>query len=189
MSFNNVFARARKKYLPPTVKLLFITEAPPDPEENRYFFFEKVVRGDSLFLETIKVLFPEEVAAFETVKALRAEKVYFLERFQEEGFHLIHAVDEPQPDTTPAARKKTYRANLPSLIKQILTVVSVRTPIILVSAVVYEACYQGLKQAGFNIINESMIEFPNSGQQINFRRKLTRLLTILHKNTPISNSR
>ena len=177
MPSTNIFAQARRKYLPSRVKLLFITEAPPSPEENRYFFFEKVPRGDSLFLETSKVLFPEEVAAFDTVKALRAEKVYFLKRFQEEGFHLIHAIDEPQPDTTPAARKNTYRANLPLLIKQILSIASARTPIVLISAIVYEACHKGLKQAGFNILNESMIEFPNSGQQINFRRKLTRLLT------------
>ena len=101
----NIFAQTRKKYLPVPVKLLFITEAPPTPEENRYFYFERVMRGDSLFLETSKVLFPEEVAAFDTVKALRAEKVYFLRRFQDAGFHLIHAVDEPQPDTTPTARR------------------------------------------------------------------------------------
>ena len=177
MPSTHIFAQARKKYLPSPVKLLFVTEAPPSPEENRYFFFEKVQRGDSLFLETSKVFFAEEVAAFDTVKALREEKVYFLKRFQEAGFHLIHAVDEPQPNRTPAARRNIYRANLPSLIKQILTVANVRTPIVLISAVVYEACYQQLRQAGFNILNESMIEFPNSGQQINFRRKLSRLLT------------
>jgi hypothetical protein len=50
-------------------------------------------------------------------------------------------------------------------------------PVVLVSAVVHEACYEGLVEAGYQVLNSTMIEFPNSGQQINFRRKLTALLT------------
>jgi hypothetical protein len=61
--------------------------------------------------------------------------------------------------------------------KQIDALASKSTPVILVSAVVHEACFEGLTQAGYTVLNDSMIEFPNSGQQINFRRKLTALLT------------
>jgi len=176
MTNASIFAKARKKYLPDRTKLLFITEAPPTPDRNRYFFFENVKHGDSLFLELMKVLFPEEVASFETVKALRAEKVYFLERFQSAGFHLIHAADTPLPDTTAAQRRTMYKNNLPLLKKQIDELANKSTPIILVSAVVYEACFEGLIEAGYWVLNNTMIEFPNSGQQINFRRKLTALL-------------
>ncbi|MDO1445999.1 hypothetical protein Q0590_07030 [Rhodocytophaga aerolata] len=177
MTSTSIFAQARKKYLPSKVKLLFITEAPPTPDRNRYFFFEQVKQGDSLFLELMKVLFTEEVASFDTVKALRAEKVYFLERFQSVGFHLIHASDMPLPNTTATERRNTYRANLPVLMKQIDSSGGKSIPIVLVSAVVYEACFEGLVESGYQVINETMIEFPNSGQQINFRRKLTALLT------------
>jgi hypothetical protein len=176
MRDTNVFAQARKKYLPGKVTLLFVTEAPPTPDRNRYFFFEQVRQGDSLFLELMKVLFPEEVASFDTVKALRAEKVYFLERFRSAGFHLIHAADAPLPDTTATERRNTYKKNLPQLQKQIEALASKSTPIILVSAVVHEACFEGLTEAGYTVLNDTMIEFPNSGQQINFRRKLTALL-------------
>ena len=176
MSATNLFAQARKKYLPDTVNLLFITEAPPTPDRNRYFFFEHVKQGDSLFLEMMKVLFTEEVASFNTVKALRAEKVYFLERFQSAGFHLIHAADTPLLDTIATERRNIYKQNLPDLIKQIDALASKSTPIILVSAVVHEACFEGLTEADYTVLNDTMIEFPNSGQQINFRRKLTALL-------------
>jgi len=180
MTSTSIFAQARKKYLPEKVKLLFITEAPPTPDRNRYFFFENVRQGDSLFLELMKVLFTEEVASFETVKALRAEKVYFLERFQAAGFHLIHASDLPLPDTTATERRNTYKSNLPSLMRQIEALGGKSIPIILVSAVVHEACFAGLAAAGYQVLNSTMIEFPNSGQQINFRQKLTALLTSHH---------
>jgi hypothetical protein len=176
MNKTSVFAQARKKYLPGKVKLLFITEAPPIPDRQRYFFFEHVKQGDSLFLELMKVLFAEEVASFETVKALRAEKVYFLERFQSAGFYLIHASDDPLPDTTATQRRNIYKDNLPVLMKQIDALNEKTTPIVLVSAVVHEACYKDLTEAGYQVLNQTMIEFPNSGQQINFRRKLTALL-------------
>ncbi|QHT68108.1 hypothetical protein GXP67_16405 [Rhodocytophaga rosea] len=176
MNKTSVFEQARRKYLPDKVKLLFITEVPPTPDRQRYFFFEQVKQGDSLFLEMIKVLFPEEVAAFDTVKALRAEKVHFLERFQSVGFHLIHATDSPLPDTTATQRRNIYKGNLLGLMKQIDELGGKTIPVILVSAVVHEACYEGLREAGYQVLNKTMIEFPNSGQQINFRRKLTALL-------------
>lgn len=176
MNSISVFVQARKKYLPDKVKLLFITEAPPTPDRQRYFYFEQVKQGDSLFLEMIKVLFPEEVAAFETVKALRAEKVHFLERFQSMGFHLIHAADTPLPDTTATQRRNIYKNNLPGLMKQIDALGGKSITTLLISAVVHEACYEGLAEAGYQVLNQTMIEFPNSGQQINFRRKLTALL-------------
>ncbi|MEM9671553.1 MAG: hypothetical protein ACFB15_23775 [Cyclobacteriaceae bacterium] len=170
------FAEAREKYRPDNIKLLFISEAPPPEERNRYFYFEQVPRGDSLFLEMMKVLFAEEVAAFETVKQLRSEKSYFLERFQEEGFFLVSGHDSPLPNTTATARSKVYRNNVPNLIKKIIMIASPNVPIVLISAVVFQGIYEPLKISGFQIIHDELIEFPNSGQQLNFRRKLKPLL-------------
>ena len=115
MSINS-FRQAREKYRPANIKVLFITEAPPAEERQRYFYYEHVRRGDSLFMEMIKVLFTEEVEAFETVKTIRREKTYFLERLQEEGYYLMGAVDQPLPGKTAAARTHIYRKNLPALI-------------------------------------------------------------------------
>lgn len=170
------YQQARAKYAPHKAKVLLVTEAPPPLERNRYFYFEQVRRGDSFFLELIKVLFPEEVAAFDTVKQLRAEKSYFLERLQEEGYLLLHAHDQPLPGTTAAARRRTYRENLPHLMATLLQLGPPRTPIVLVSAVVFRAIATDLRASGFNVIHDQAIEYPNSGQQLNFRRKLKPLL-------------
>ncbi len=171
------FYQAREKYRPGKMKVLLITEAPPPAERHRYFYLAKVRRGDSLFLEMMKVLFAEEVAAFETVRSLRAEKSYFLERMQEEGYFLMHAANTPLPGKTDNARAKIYREQLPTLIKEILQVASPATPIVIISAVVFRAIAKPLKASGFNLIHDTLIEYPNSGQQINFRRKLKPLLS------------
>lgn len=170
------FKQARHAYTPATPKVLFITEAPPAPERNRYFYYEHVRRGDSLFLELIKVLFPEEVNAFETIKQLRREKVYFLERLQEEGYLLLHAHDDPLPGQTAAARTRIYRESLPQLMATLLQAGKPATPVVLISAVVFRAIGTELRRSGFNVIHDSLIEYPNSGQQLNFRRKLKPLL-------------
>ena len=170
------FQQARDKYIPDRVKVFLITEAPPAPERNRYFYYEHVRRGDSFFLELIKVLFPEEVNAFETVKQLRAEKAYFLERLQEEGYLLLHAHDTPLPGTTAASRIRTYRKSLPQLMATLLQLGTPTTPIVLVSAVVFRAIASDLRASGFRVLHREHIEYPNSGQQLNFRRKLKPLL-------------
>ncbi len=170
------FKEAREKYRPDQIKLLFITEAPPPEERNRYFYFEKVRRGDSLFLEMMKVLFAEEVAAFDTVRQLRVEKSYFLERFQEEGFFLIHGHDSSLPNTTATARSTIYRNNVPEIIQKILALANPNVPIVLISAVIFRGLAEPLIKSGFQVIHNEMIEFPNSGQQLNFRRKLRPLL-------------
>lgn len=172
----NPFQKAREKYRPQNIKVLLLTEAPPAESRNRYFYYEHIRRGDSLFLETIKVLFPEEVEAFETVKQIRAEKVYFLERLQEEGFFLMNAVETPLPDKSAAARSRIYQENLPQLIRKILQIARPDTVIVIISAVVYRAVGRPLKASGFKLIQEDIIEYPNSGQQLNFRRKLRPLL-------------
>jgi hypothetical protein len=177
------FIRAREKYRPKPIRVLMITEAPPREANHRYFYYEQVNRGDSLFLETIKVLFPEEVEAFETVKQIRAEKTYFLERLQEEGFFLTNAVETPLPGKNAAARARIYRDNLPQLMQKILQIAQPSTPIVIISAVVFRAIGQELKASGFNVIQQGIIEYPNSGQQLNFRRKL-RLLLREHRLLP-----
>lgn len=174
---SEVFYKAREKYRPKAIKVLFITEAPPMVERNRYFYFEHVRKGDSLFLELMKVLFPEEVEAFETVKSLRVEKQYFLERMQEEGYFLMGAVDTPLPDKTTAARASIYREHLPALINAILKIASPSTPVVLISTVVFRAIGALLKASGFNVVHQEPIAYPNSGQQVNFRRKIKPLLS------------
>jgi len=171
----NPYLLARAQYMPKPPKVVFITEAPPTANAQRYFYFEQVSRGDSLFLETMKVLFPEEVATFDTTKALRKEKPYFLKRFQQAGFLLTNAVDEPAhfPNTK---RQQWYAQHVPQLLQYLNQVGAHQAILISIGTVVHHAIAQPLAQAQRPLLNVSPIAFPNSGQQLNFRRALRPLL-------------
>ena len=48
--------KAREKYLPNKIKLLFVAESPPE-DVKRFFYFEDVPEQDSLFIQTMRVLY------------------------------------------------------------------------------------------------------------------------------------
>ena len=170
--------KARLQYKPTKIRCLLLTEAPPPDESERFFYYEQVPRGDSFFLETIKVLFPEEYKTFDTVKEVRAHKTYFLERLQEVGFYVLSAYPESLKGHTAAQRIRKYRQYWTYLIGDLTALIKPSTPIILISAVVYQALATNLSMVGFNVLNEGQIEFPNSGQQGRFKTKFSRLVNL-----------
>ena len=168
----NPYEEARNIYQPENLRLQFISESPPDPQQQRYFYFEQVRTGDSLFLEMMKVLYPGEVATFATVKALRAEKPYFLNRFRQSGFIIHPAWPESLAGHSAKKREQRYGQHFWDLTEQL----DKQVPILLISATVHRALYDALKIAGYTVLNRQSIPFPNSGQQAVFRRELRRLL-------------
>ena len=62
--------KARLKYKPKKIKYLLIAETPPKSNSNRYFYYENVKEKDSLFLETMIVLYPEFVSD-KSIKEIR----------------------------------------------------------------------------------------------------------------------
>ncbi len=167
------FESTRQKYRPERIKFLLIAEAPPKVESKRFFYFEDVQRGDSLFWETMKVLYPDDCS---NIKTVRQRKREFLERFQKDGFYLIDATDAPIEDTRPGKKEKQIKKSLPSLIEKVRSLASEDTNIILISSTVYNVVATSLKSKGFNVINEDMIPFPGSGGQAKFRKKMSALL-------------
>jgi hypothetical protein len=168
--------QARIKWKPEEVRLLLLTEAPPPPESDRYFYYTDVRKGDSLFLETVKVLFPEEVEAFSSIKELRANKAYFLERLSENGVYVVSAFPSNLKNQTDAKRSKHYLEYFPNLIGDLLQIISPKIPLAIVSTVVYKSIGQKLQGTGFNLIHDQPIPFPNSGQQKRFRTNFSRVL-------------
>ena len=159
---------ARLKYKPENIRWLLIAEAPP-AAIDRFFYFEDVKKGDSLYLETMRALFGNE-----HVSTLRSRKAEHLQHFKDQGFLLIDAVDRPiLPGEDNGAVVWNNRQNL---IQKMDTLIEKGTPVVLIKATVWDL-RDTLVEAGFNIINECMIEFPGSGNQIKFRTKLTRLMT------------
>src|SRR5947209_13198719 len=175
MKESDAFEVARKKYRPAHIKTLFIAEALPSTKSQRFFYFIAVPRADTLFLETMKVLYPKE---FRSVQHARLHKKEFLTRFMNDGFYLIDACRFPLPNGASFAEKKrAIKDNLPLLrktLKGISALCNSRTKVILISKSVYVACSSEL--VGLNVINECMIDFPGSGRQRHFRHKLRSLL-------------
>ncbi len=163
--------QAREKYRPVDVKLLFIAEAPPC-SPDRFFYFEEVNSGDSLFLHIIREVFPD-VANWE-VKEIRKRKEELLLRFMEDGYFLEDSVAVAIPKgTTIGGKMKLIRENQHDLKKRISAYQNV--PIILLSSTVFKSNSEFLK-ADFNILNDLPIPFPGSGQQGNFKREIRKYL-------------
>ncbi|HGJ64879.1 TPA: hypothetical protein ENS27_05745 [bacterium] len=166
------FESARRKYKP-GIKFLLVAEAPPREDSGRFFYFENVSTGDSLFLETMKVLYPKD---YTKTKIVRQRKQEFLERFKGDGFYLIDSCDSPMEDSSPTKKRKQIQKALPSLRSKLRELATDGVKIVLISATVYEVCNDILKSEGFNIINEELIDFPGSGGQKKFREKFGNLL-------------
>ncbi len=165
--------RARASFLPRRIRILFVAEAPPPVESNRFFYYRNVRTGDALFLEMMKVLYPCEGT---DAKLLRARKSDLLMRFKEDGYYLVDACDCPLPKRLGrSGKKRAVKQDLPSLKAKLKKVCTAETPIVLISRSVYDVCRQELRD--FNVINTEMIDFPASGKQPNFRRKLRALLS------------
>ena len=167
----NMFEEARKKYRPKSVKYLLIAEAPPQEKSRRFFYYENVKDQDSLFLETMKVLYPTK---YTDAKTVRANKIIFLRQFMADGFYLLDAASSPIIDT----RKKRHQisSDFPGLLKRIDEVICKNTKIILISRPVYDVCYEELKNKGYKVINAEMVDFPGSSGQKNYRNKMQKLL-------------
>lgn len=167
---------ARRKYLPVRIEWLFIAEAPPTASD-RFFYFEQVSSRDSLFIETMRVLYFE--AELARAQEIRACKASYLEAFKADGFYLVDACDEPI--TERKSKRKRIRAALPALKRNLEELrdddhLTAQTKIILVSSSVYAVCNSSLRDAGLNVVNEEPLDFPAFGKQLKYREKLTRLL-------------
>jgi hypothetical protein len=125
----------------------------------------------------MKVLYPKNTSLMDA-KEIRNKKATFLFKFKQEGFYLIDSLDVPfNRDYSTSQKVRLIKNGQASLLSKINSIVNKNTKVILISATVFKADYQFLKQNGINVINEELIDFPGSGGQIKFRNKITKILT------------
>jgi hypothetical protein len=184
LAYSKPFATAGRKYRPEKIKLLFIAEAPPAYRFRRFFYFTGLTTGDTLFLEMMKVLYPdvvgfgEEKSSLFSAKTVRAMKESLLDRFCGDGFYLIDAVEEPMPNGADSAEKtRLMRDALPSLRRKVKRLAPERdVPIILIGKITYFVCLQALRNDGYVVLNEGPIAHPAQGNQTKFRPELRRIV-------------
>ncbi len=193
------FEAARNKYRPDYIKLLFIAEAPPANDSGRFFYFVPVHTGDTLFLEMMKALYPKKAKFVECVgnrkpgfnaKQVRNRKAEFLEKFKQDGFYLIDAVDEPMPrNAATKMKQEKIRSSLPRLRDKLRALCGDRdVPVILIGAPVHEVCAADLRKGKVRVLNEDMVNTPAQGGQRHFRRKLREVLNCHQVETSDSSS-
>ena len=176
------FRRAMTRYRPNPLRLLFIAEAPPAYKLNRLFYFHDIKTGDALFLEMMKVIYGALIGFTETegflkplsAKDVRGRKPELLNRFVSDGYFVIDASEQPMPDGATATTKlAVLRQSLPELNMRVKALLGEqRVPIVLIGGVTHEVCFGPLKDEGYNVINEEMIDHPARGGQLLFRKKL-----------------
>lgn len=171
-----IIEQARIKYKPKKIKYLLIAETPPKSNSNRFFYFENVKEQDSLFLETMKILYPETVSGL-TIKEIRSIKKKFLERFKNDGFYLIDSLNQPFEEKYSSTKKiKLIKEGQENLLIKLKKLITPETNVILISATVFKANYEFLKNNISNISNTELIDFPGSGGQKKYRYKFKKAI-------------
>jgi hypothetical protein len=163
------YRKARNKYKPRQVKTVFIAEGPPNSLE-RHFYFEEVKQHDSLFLEIMGVLYPEQKQRYLSSRRDTLIKTELLESFQEDGYWLLHLSEIPC-----GLNNAPLQTLVPSLLLRLEKEINKDVPIILIKSSLYDMCYETLVSHGYKVSKERM-PFPGSGQQGIFREKLKKAL-------------
>lgn len=169
----NKFEIARHRYRPDKVSVALVAESPPKEESDRFFYFENISRGDSLFLEVMKALYEDARGNTKTVRQRKAE---YLRRFRDDGFYLIDASQTPVAGESRAVKARAIRSGLGQLERDLTEIKHANLKVVLISSLVYEICCEPLRRAGFNIINTEMVDFPGFGRQKEFQAKFARII-------------
>lgn len=174
------YEKLRQTYRPPgRVNWLLVTESPPpdDPADKgtRHFYQNDRAENDRLFWNTMRAIYPEAKDLSEA--GLAKQKAKWLARFKNDGFYLIESLEQSLPHGTKTSeRHQAIKAGLPELIKKIKMIADNKTKVILIKSTVYKIAAEELKSAGFNVINETFIDYPGYWREQQFAAKLSALL-------------
>jgi hypothetical protein len=168
----------RKSYCPAHIKVLLIAESPPpsaEIESSRHFYrSDKIRRDDRLFTNTIRALYPETAELPEP--ELEATKEQWLRRFQQDGWYMIEALEATQKhEVTKRQRQERIQDTLPQLLERVHELADKHTKIILIKSNVFEVAREPLREAGFDVLNTALLDYPGRFNQRAYREKLAAL--------------
>ncbi len=172
------YEEIRRQYWPERIKVLLVAESPP-PEDfaggSRHFYRSKPRQDDRLFSNTIRALYPE--AAELSENELQQQKEQWLRRFQSDGFYMTEALEKSLPHAVKKPeRQKLISEALPRLIERLKEICDKDTKIILIKSNPFAVAGEPLKEAGFNVLNKALVDYPGQYNQTAYREKLAVLL-------------
>ncbi len=169
------YESVREKYKPSHIKFLLIAESPPPAPEiqssRQFYYTDRIRKDDRLFTNTIRALYPETMDTPES--QLEDAKETWLRKFQRDGFYMIEALEESQVhEVTKQERKELIRTSIPQIIKRVRKLTGKDTKIILIKSNVFEEAAEPLREAGFVVLNEELVDYPGRFNQKSYRIKL-----------------
>src|SRR5207244_1634554 len=106
-------------------------------------------------------------------------KVSWLRRFQADGWYMIEALEVSQRHSvTKPERQEKIKEALPRLIERVGELVTKNTKIILIKSNVFDVAAEPLREAGFNVLNTELLDYPGRFNQRAYREKLARMAKI-----------
>lgn len=170
----------RRKYRPDKIKLLLIAESPPPAPEiqssRQFYYADRIRKDDRLFTNTIWALYPETEGKSEN--ELEEQKEEWLRRFQADGYYMIEALEESQQhEVTKKQRQARIHDVAPRLIERVRELAEPGTKIVLIKSNVFEVAAEPLREAGFNVLNTELVDYPGHFNQKAYRQKLRHLVT------------
>lgn len=171
----------RKNYKPDTIKVLFIAESQPpvaSKASSRHFYrADQVRRDDRLFTNTIRALYPEVAEAKEA--EIQENKEAWLQRFKADGFYMIETLPNSLVhEVTKEERQELIKEHLPALLERVRTLAAPGTKVILIKSNVFVVAAEPLRQAGYNVLNTALLDYPGRFNQRAYREKLASLLGV-----------
>ena len=175
----STYETVRRQFKPAHIKVLLIAESPPPAahvQSSRQFYYTgRIRRDDRLFVNTIRALYPETLKVSEP--ELEAQKETWLRKFQDDGWYMIEALEQSQPhEATKQQRQELIRQALPRLIERVGALAERKTKIILIKSNVYDVAAEPLRDAGFEVLNHELVDYPGRYNQQAYREKLAVLL-------------
>lgn len=168
----------RRHYRPAYIKYLLIAESPPPAahvQSSRQFYYtDRIRKDDRLFTNTIRALYPETIDLPEAT--LEEQKQTWLTKFQDDGWYMIEALEASQVhEVTKQQRQERISDSIPQLIARVQQLAEPDTKLILIKSNVFEAAAKPLRQAGFQVLNTELLDYPGHFNQRAYREKLAKL--------------
>lgn len=184
----NKLEEARKKYRPTEPRVIFIAEAPPE-NIQRFFYYEDVKTGDALFINLMRVLYPELREEHNgTVEEIRKNKAQLLKRFQADGYYLIDALPNPiSLKLSSRERVKLIEERKTEIANEVSELLGSKKPesavpdlgVVLIKATVFDALESYLlNDRQILILNSQLkVPFPSHGHIADFAETLHKILS------------
>lgn len=158
------YLKLRNRYLPETLKIIFIIESPP--ASGKYFYNETGKTTEPLFNEMMKTLYYKPV-----------DKKDGLEFFKNQGFFLVDSTYKPVNRMKGKERVATILSDFDNLVDDLEAINGNNSPLVLVKANICRLLEDKLKLKGFNVLNKGIvIPFPSSGQQSRFHVEISKVM-------------